>query len=354
MSKLEYCCLTRKLFSNGTEKITIKNQSINFNGVKKHTHAIDIETGEVFKIVNKHTMESAIESSRRARQMLLDLVENNTFNYFVTLTFSPEEVEDRLNDEETKFAFQMWRKSIRRRLPNMYYIAVPEYHKKGGLHFHLLVGGVDSEDLKLTSTDKVCCSWLPKKACTFEYYEKHKKGKQLKPTDGLLIFKVNAWKKGFSNATVIVNSDAAKYYVTKYISKGTIDSRFLHKKRFYCSQNIVRPYVEKIKSPIISGEKLENGFIVTPDLLKKFDLNNFEVNYLDNDKQYIALKRKTQSGIIENEFRNYDINLYDKVFNEKVEEIKRKKVITKEPRVKLSELDYKLIQVDDYNLDDIF
>lgn len=37
----------------------------------------------------------------------------------------------------------------------MTYLAVPEYHKKGALHFHLLVGNINEVDLKLQFAKRI-------------------------------------------------------------------------------------------------------------------------------------------------------------------------------------------------------
>jgi hypothetical protein len=193
-------------------------------------------------------LQNILRSVRRSRQELQDTAESNNFNWFITLTFNKELIGGeaaRLNDEVTIGHYKKWRRMIKEKFPNAFYITVPEYHKKGGLHFHILMGGVTARDLKLQHTDLVCCHWARKKVMSKAQYELEKDKHDLIVTDGYTIYNVKAWEKGWSTATQIASQEATRYYVTKYLTKNGIDIRFYNQKRFYTSHNIIKPLVEK-------------------------------------------------------------------------------------------------------------
>jgi|LGOV01.1.fsa_nt_gb hypothetical protein len=221
-----------------------------------------LEQKELSKIYNRFlTQEQAklkpkefilfkniVRAMRRSRQELQDTAESNIFNWFITLTFDKNKVggnEARLNEKVTKDLYIKWRRMIKQKFPSAYYITVPEYHKKGGLHFHILMGGVTAKDLQLQHTDLVCCHWARKKVMSKAQYELEKDKHTLMVTDGLTIYNVSGWKLGWSTVTRIASQEATTYYVTKYLTKGGIDIRFHNQKRFYTSHNIIKPIITK-------------------------------------------------------------------------------------------------------------
>ena len=138
----------------------------------------------------------------------------------------------------------------------MYYVTSPEYHQKGGLHFHLLIGGITFDDLKCVP------------ATTSKGKFIFKNGKQ--------IFNVTAWKWGHSTLSKIENSEASKHYICKYITKQNLDDRFFGKRRYYASQNINRPIVTK--------------WVETPeDCFKYINTDVYLIAYCDTLKKYAVL-----------------------------------------------------------------
>ena len=193
-------------------------------------------------------------SARRARQTLYDICKCNDFSYFVTLTFDGNKI-NRMNDNATKRKYSQWANDVKKQFPNMYYVTVPEYHKKGGLHFHILIGGITLDELKATPA-------------------LNKRGKQIHKK-GKAIWNIGAWKKGFSTLSIIGNGEATKHYICKYITKQHADDRFFNKRRYYVSRNIERPEIEK------HVERVENA-------LNGIDTNVQLVSYLDPRKKFVV------------------------------------------------------------------
>lgn len=278
--------VTRKLYNDKTEKFIIKNgYSPNVEKMQRAKRRkrllkeielksitpqgqLDFESMQEFEkkkaeFDRKYApkLENAIRSMNRSKNNLMDILKSNDFNFFVTLTFDKNKI-DRLDDKKTRKEFAKFVKDLRRDFNNMIYVAVPEYHKKGGLHFHLLIGKVTAEELGLVDSGKIV-----------------KNGR----CKGQTIFNVTKWQIGFSTATKVLDTDAVKYYLSKYLTKGKVDLRFFGKKRFYVSQNIARPQVEKFAFPCTD----------TFDIFDSIIKEDYNIDYEDAKKEYCVLSRLT-------------------------------------------------------------
>lgn len=298
---MQVAYITEKLFADGSHETRIK---IN-NEITPTTIAKAIKTRRINKIKREMEQRAIIDkinalrlydenytrkykllslelrarnqydynrSARRARQTLYDICKCNDFSFFVTLTFDGNKI-DRMNDSATKRKYSQWANDVKKQFPNMYYVTVPEYHKKGGLHFHILIGGITLDELKATPA-------------------LNKRGKQIHKK-GKAIWNIGAWKKGFSTLSIIGNGEATKHYICKYITKQHADDRFFNKRRYYVSRNIERPEIEK------HVERVENA-------LNGIDTNVQLVSYLDARKKY-AVFTHDGSGIVNAEQNSAEV-----------------------------------------------
>lgn len=280
---MQVAYITRKVFADDSEEIRIKHNPF----ITEQTVKNALKTKQLNKIrrkmrelrlydqisklnlfdtdyVRKHrilenelrlrNIQNVSRSAHRSRQNLYDICRCNEFEYFVTWTFDQEKI-DRLNDNKVKRKFTQFQNYLRKKFPQMYYVAVPEYHKKGGLHFHLLIGGVTLDELKAVPA-------------------KNKRGKLIFK-NGKQIYNVSRWKLGFSTLSVIGNGEATKHYICKYISKQHLDDRFFGKRRYYVSKNIRRPEIEKYCT-------------TTEHSVDGIDLNVYTVAYGDMSKKYVV------------------------------------------------------------------
>lgn len=154
--------------------------------------------------------ENLERSIRRTQNEIADLVDCNNFEYFGTLTFSPEKVTNRYDDKEIYAKTSKWLNNQRRTSPNFEYLLVPERHKDGALHFHALFGAYDGE---------------------WRY-----SGKQWQ---GQPIFNVPAFKYGYTNFTRIKDKHKTANYCRKYITKELMTEK--NKRRYWASKNLQRP-----------------------------------------------------------------------------------------------------------------
>jgi len=96
------------------------------------------------------------------------------------------------------------------------YIAVPEFQRRGAVHFHALFWGLPSETLEFERASRVVAGLWGK---GYVY---------LKPTDG---------------------NDRLSGYLSKYMSKAFVEPQLANRKAYVCSKNIVRPIELKGFSP---------------------------------------------------------------------------------------------------------
>ncbi len=288
---MQVAYITRKVFADGSDEIRIKHnpeititaivnaiKSKAINKIKREAHRENLKR-KLTKIslfdpkclrkrlileneLQLRNVQNIIRSAHRSRNALYDICRCNDFQYFVTWTFDQEKI-DRLDDNKVKRKFTQFQNYLRKKFPQMYYVAVPEYHKDGGLHFHLLIGGVTMEELKA-----VPARYAKRKG-------RHKKG-DLIFKHGHQIFNVERWKLGYSTLSVIANGEASKHYICKYISKQHYEDRFFGKRRYYVSNNIKRPIIEKRITP-------------TEKCLDGIDLNVYLVSYADTSKKFAVL-----------------------------------------------------------------
>lgn len=139
-------------------------------------------------------------AAMRARKQLYELCACNEFDLFFTLTLSPERIDRYDYKEAVKKLSQWFDNRVRRR--GLRYVAVPELHKDGAVHFH---GLCNSEACRLVDSGR---------------------------TDkGHPIYNLSDWRLGFTTAMRLYGDpNAAAHYVAKYVTKqtdcGTIGGRY--------------------------------------------------------------------------------------------------------------------------------
>ena len=77
-------------------------------------------------------------SKRRSKSKVFNMAILNDWDYFITLTFSKDKVEDRYNLEDLKKRTLEYLKNQSKK-HGIKYIIVPELHKDGALHWHGLI-----------------------------------------------------------------------------------------------------------------------------------------------------------------------------------------------------------------------
>lgn len=189
------------------------------------------------KMANKikyNDTDSELDSIRRTKTLISDLMICNEFDMFATFTFNGSKkyarqygyaITDRTDIDLLKTKMQKWLKNQRDIHGKFQYLIVPEYHKDGkALHFHALLKGYKGT---LFDTGKT---------------------KGARP-----IYNISSYKLGHSTVIPIddnkVSYRKVSSYIKKYITKDM--PQFRNKKRYWSSQGLNKPL--KVPNPNIEN-----------------------------------------------------------------------------------------------------
>lgn len=146
---------------------------------------------------------------------------SNSFQWFVTLTFNPEQVNS--SDYDTaKNTLLKWCRRMRDGYGRFGYLMIPELHKSGAVHFHGLLDNIPASFVEAAN---------PK---TGEPVIRH----------GRQVYNLADWEYGFSDCEEIESPERAASYITKYVTTALLtDKKMYNKKRYFNSQGLARPAV---------------------------------------------------------------------------------------------------------------
>lgn len=202
-------CQLRKYFTPIGSKEPKKQTRIE---VKKQINTeIEPFTNTEAKVVKEFsdTKENQRKSLAHTKNMIFYYARCCKWEWFCTFTFSPEKI-DRYNFSLCMNKIRNWLKNQKNRhAPDLKYLVVPETHKDGAWHLHVLLA--DTGDMVFTDSGK----------------------KQREH----IIYNLSGWKWGFSTATKVIDTYRIQSYIAKYITK---ESYVLAKNahRYYVSQNL--------------------------------------------------------------------------------------------------------------------
>ena len=191
--------------------------------------------------------EIRFDSLARTRRNVIELTAQNAdkFKSFITLTFK-ENVSD---VKEANKAFNIYITQVRRYCNEhgreFYYIAVPEFQKRGAVHYHMLCSEACGSEL-IPYHEEPKRIWSTKKKCwrIFHYFD------------------LKYWKKGFSQA---IDLDDKKQfddqfnlalYMCEYLYKDLDDRLFNHTKLLK-SNNLENPTYRYLLSDKIYNAAIE-------------------------------------------------------------------------------------------------
>lgn len=178
-----------------------------------------IQTFEQLDLEKEREEKNAKDSLNRTINNLYQISRQCRWQYFITLTFSPDVV-DRTDYVACMKKATKWFNNQRSRYsPDMKYVCVPELHAdKVSWHFHGLVE--DIGEMKLLDSGK-------KSGCK-------------------TIYNLGGWKYGFSTAIAVGETDEDVFkvssYITKYITKELCEVT-RGKRRYFRSRNIPEPNI---------------------------------------------------------------------------------------------------------------
>lgn len=284
-NKDKYALLQKETRFRDKTRISLFNQKLNKKqktcGPVEYNGKIfkqNFETGEIRLYELEEIQANKMNAVYRTKQLLLELLLMNDFEWFCTLTFDKDKI-NRQNEDDIYEAYEKYINNIQHQFPTLRYITVLERHESGEIHFHMLLAGVPWRNLGLENSGKVCCHWATRKngVCSKDYYERTKHLYELTATDGQIVYNITNFIYGFTTATRICDQEACKTYISTYVDKA-IGSASKFKKSFYYSKNLNVP--EKVRLCIGAGfDKPEDtSILMQKDLIFQ---NSERVTYLD-------------------------------------------------------------------------
>jgi len=168
---------------------------------------VDSEFGRTQRLQKRQDNQN--RSLLEFRRLVIANISLSTPPILVTVTYSTNQTDLRCGYEDWKtFARNMCRefgKGIR-------YIAVPEFQRRGAVHFHALYWGLP-ENIHLEERDTRLVASL--------------------------------WGRGYVDVYLTDGRENLAGYLSKYMSKAYFDPRMFGRRMYRCSRNILRPLVEK-------------------------------------------------------------------------------------------------------------
>lgn len=240
---------TIKTYADGSQKIKHSNFSC-FKGLGRKKGS--------GSLTEKDAARHKYRNMQNSKANLIDLVYHNSlispWEYFVTLTFDPKEV-DSLNYAEVSKSLAKWTDNMKHQNPDMSYVLVPELHKSGRVHWHGVFKNVPNWSLSPARSAKTG---------------------NLIYQNGVQIFNLDNYSYGHTTVSRIKNQEAVSVYCSKYMTKEMID--LAYKKRYWCSRNLERPTREYA---MLDEETLE------------FYIDKGEVTYQNERSMFIAVDKPT-------------------------------------------------------------
>jgi len=202
--------------------------SLSQRGVRKHAcrNGVPLLAPNRTDPLSPEEIKKRQDNAIRSRMVFSRIVETNLFRVgrpiLASLTYAE-------NFKDIRGAWQDFRAfivSMRGEFGSQFsYVAVPEFQKRGAVHFHALFWGLPTGTVEVERSTRVVAG---------------------------------IWGKGFVDLTHTDGDPKIAGYIAKYMSKAYLDPRLCHLKAFTCSRNIQRPLSQTVGLiwPILDDYKL--------------------------------------------------------------------------------------------------
>lgn len=255
----------------GWEDIEKDSDNLYRVGKKGHEEVYDLEKDE-FKQIR-------IDSLLRSRDLLVDYASQNAnlFHSFITLTFA-ENLKDLsvANKYLNVFITQM-RRACKNQGMEFYYLGVPEFQKRGAVHFHFL-------------SNLVC-------------------GSELLPVqEGQTnMYNVKYWNHGFSSAYNLDMTDKnfnVALYLTKYLFKD-LDERLFGHTRVLKSNNLAKPDTYYLLKDSEIYRQAKDYIKERHEVYKQYVYDKYLLNKNPNANPYDEVDFFDQNIILDDGFKSF-------------------------------------------------
>lgn len=218
------------------KKVRHNIKNLDINSLKKSNANGFFE--EKNKIQDRNIIRTRLNCQRLAK------ANSKYWSSFITLTYA-DNMEDIL---KAKKDLEYFITNIKKYKKDFKYIAIPEFQKRGSVHFHILTN-LSKEDSNLIYNQK----------------------------DNKKFYHIKYWTKGFTKVDFI-DKDVKKIigYISKYMTKDC-DDRLFCIRRFTSSQNLIKPIEEFIDTSTnynYLNEILKNKNVIYTNNYLDFENNN--------------------------------------------------------------------------------
>lgn len=202
------------------------------------------------KIEDRNIIRSKLECQRLAKANMTE------WKTFITLTYAKCITDLKVANKE----FHNFIRKVQRVKKDFKYIVVPEFQKRGAVHYHLLTN-IDYDDRELL----------------FEQEDKPE------------FIHIKYWLKGFTKVEKLRN-DPKKVvgYISKYMTKD-VDNRLFGHRRYFYSMNLEKPRESYINTEIPKELEFYTKKIQGRDLIYQ---NEYSNTYDDSKVTFLELLKK--------------------------------------------------------------
>lgn len=235
---------------------------VTFSSLRSDGFILDSDKNKSKK--NSVNDKKLLNNISRARNKIFEYALCNEWEYFVTLTLSPEKLSllgfDRFDLNSFYKFFANWIHHLDYKVS---YLLVPEQHKNGAWHFHGFINGIPDTDLHLFTLDEKLPNYIRNK---------------IKNNEMIYSWISYSNKFGFCDLEFIKNQEKCSSYVTKYISKElykTINNLGAH--CYYCSQGLKKADIVFKEKCVPDIDYDYHNDYVAVKILRKDDIDSFSV-----------------------------------------------------------------------------
>jgi hypothetical protein len=190
--------------------------------------------------------DNADRASMVFRQLVLANLTGTEYPLLLTATYRDNQTDLRQGYRD----FGAFIQAMRYRFGKEWrYIAVPEFQKRGAVHFHALIWGLPTSVFEEERSTRLVA--------------------------GL-------WKHGFVYLKMTDGNEKLSSYLTKYMAKSFVDRRLMNQKAYVCSRNLKRPQVVGHISKFSIDTYLEECGVTDPEID-----NSYETRWLGTARHRI-------------------------------------------------------------------
>lgn len=256
-----------KIYPDGSQVISYGDYRLKdkFRAEAKRELEIELNEGMPKKRQTKddYSRKDEKDSGKRAKDKIMDLAKSNEWGWFGTLTLDKTKI-DRYDYAKISESIKKLLHATRKRMKDVKYLIVPEQHKDGAWHFHILLTA-DGFNRELIDSGR-------------------------KDAKGRTIYNWEKYEFGFTEFTKIDDSCRASSYLAKYVTK--VNKVPKGKKKYWSSKDLKKPTLEYTNMNDATLQEYISiaDYVATTTVNMKI-VNNGVIEYVEKHYVYITLNK---------------------------------------------------------------